>query len=376
MTPAQDIGQGIALSGVGLRKSYRGRRALDVDRVDIPAGQALALLGPSGSGKSTLLAILGLLMRPDAGRVLLGGEDVSCRDRYARLRMAAVFQRPYLFKGTVADNVAYGLKLRSVRASERGRRVADALQHVGLAEMGSRSALTLSGGEAQRVALARALVLRPDVLLLDEPLASLDPLEKGRLAREFARILAAEAVTTLYVTHDQDEAMVVAPLLAIMRGGRLVASGPTDEVASVHDDEWTASFFGMGAPLKGVVGACEEGLARIVCESVEVFAVAECRKGERVSLGIRPEDVLLFEAGAEMPHSTARNRLPCVVESVTARGATYSVVVESGGVRLAAAVSRAAVADLGLAPGIPAVAVFKATAVRVRPVWDNVSTRS
>jgi tungstate transport system ATP-binding protein len=152
---------------------------VDVDHVEIGAGETLALLGPSGAGKSTLLSILGLLERPDAGQVYLDGKPVSTKDSSARMQMAAAFQSPYLFKGTVADNVAYGLKLRGMPGGGRRDAVAEALERVGLDGWESRSALTLSGGEAQRVALARALVLKPRVLLLDEPLSSLDPLIKG-----------------------------------------------------------------------------------------------------------------------------------------------------------------------------------------------------
>ncbi|HSQ22476.1 MAG TPA: ATP-binding cassette domain-containing protein, partial [Coriobacteriia bacterium] len=176
---------------------YHRRTVLDVDHFDLCDGETHVVLGPSGSGKSTLLRILGLLERPASGRILLDGDEVEAGDKRARMMMAAVFQNPYLFKGTVEENVAYGLALRRVPKAERAERVARALDRVGLGGIERSSALRLSGGEAQRVALARALVLEPRILLLDEPLSYLDPLIKRRLVADFSEILSAEGVTAL-----------------------------------------------------------------------------------------------------------------------------------------------------------------------------------
>jgi tungstate transport system ATP-binding protein len=349
----------------GVRKAYRGRDVVGVDSLAIGAGRTLALLGPSGSGKSTLLGIAGLLLKPDAGEVRLDGESVDHRDRVARLQMAAAFQRPYLFKGTIAQNVAYGLKLRGMNSADARSRVAAVLDRVGLGGWEDRSAAALSGGEAQRVALARALVLEPRVLLLDEPLASLDPVIKWRLAREFATILRAEGITTLYVTHDQDEAMVVADDVAIMREGAIASCGPSDQVFSVPVDDWTAGFIGMEPSLRGRVTEVSDGVARIDCGGTDVFAVASPEVGSEVLVGIRPEDVLLFGGDEGLPPLSARNVLHGAVAEMSSSGATYRVVVEAGHLRIAARISRAAAADLGLAVGSIVTAVFKASAVRV-----------
>ncbi|MDI6711945.1 MAG: ABC transporter ATP-binding protein [Anaerosomatales bacterium] len=353
------------LEAIGVRKSFRKREVLDVERIALEGGRTLVLLGPSGAGKSTLLAVLGLLERPDAGRVLFDGREVGVGNRQARLDIAAAFQRPWLFKGTVGENVAYGLALRGVPLSERRARAVEALERVGLVGWEDRSALTLSGGEAQRVALARALAVRPRVLLLDEPLASLDAVEKRRLAREFAALLREDGMTVLWVTHDQDEAALVADDVAVMRDGRVVASGPADDVFLVPQDPWAAGFLGLEAPVEGVVESVEEGVARVACDGAEVFAVVDAVVGARVRLGVRPEDVVLFAADADVPASSARNRLRCAVVDLEHTGATFRVVLERGGVRLAARVSKAAVRELGLAPGAEVLAVFKATAVRV-----------
>ncbi|MHB1342319.1 MAG: ABC transporter ATP-binding protein [Coriobacteriia bacterium] len=349
----------------GLSKSFKGRTVVNVDRLELRGGRTLALLGPSGSGKSTLLSIVGLLERPDTGRITIDGKQADTRDRAARMLMAAAFQRAYLFKGTVGDNVAYGLRLRGVASSEITSRVDRALTRVGLTGWEKHSALTLSGGEAQRVALARALVLEPRVLLLDEPLASLDPIIKWRLARDFSRILHEEGVTTLYVTHDQDEALAVADDVAIMREGRIVSNGPADEVFGVPADEWTASFLGMEPPLLGVVLENADGVARISCAGADVFAVSAAEPGSSVQVGVRPEDVLLFEAGVDLPVGSARNRMDGVIAEIAHSGATYRVVVEHGGMRIASKVSRAALVDLHLEVGVTVTMLFKASAVRV-----------
>lgn len=362
---------GASLAARELRRSYsRGGFTIDVPNLGVAAGEVLALLGPSGSGKSTLLALLGLLERPDAGQVLLDGRDVSTRDRDARLQMAAVFQRPYLFKGSVAANVAYGLAARGVPRTGRLHRVAAALERVGLGGFENRSALALSGGEAQRVSLARALVVEPRVLLLDEPLASLDPLLKERLTHDFASIMRDAGVTVIYVTHDQNEALVVADNVAVMHSGKIVTKGHVDEVMGLPADDWTASFLGMEPALHGRVVRQEDGLAivgvGVDMKAVEIAVVGDFEAGTEVDLAIRPEDVLLVEGEAHEFRSSARNRLAGVVIQVAPRGATYRVALDAAGVRFASSVSRSAVVELGIEPGKPVTAVFKATAVRVR----------
>lgn len=361
------MSQALSLAARGLRKSYRkGGFSLSVDSIEAPAGETLALLGPSGSGKTTLMHLLGLLERPDAGSVMLGGRQVEAGDREARLAMAAVFQRPYLFRGTVAANVAYGLVMRGVPRQKRKARIDAALERVGLGGYGARGAHQLSGGEAQRVSLARALVLEPRVLLLDEPLASLDAVTKRRLAEEFAGIIHDSDATVVWVTHDQDEALMVADHIAIVNEGKVAAHGTADLIMALPTDEWTAAFLGMEPPQHGTVVEAADGLVRIAVESGIVEAVGDAVVGEPVALSVRPEDVLLFESGIELPATTARNRIPATVVSSRSRGATSHVVLDASGIRLAASVSRASSAELGIVPGTSVLAVFKATAVRWR----------
>jgi molybdopterin-binding protein len=375
MTPDMSAGtQGVAVSAVGMRHSYRGRTVVDVDRLDLPAGGTLALLGPSGSGKSTLMRLIGLLERPDHGEVSFDGRAVEVRDRQARSLVTCVFQRPFLLRGTVASNVAYGLRLRGVREPERSRRVASALERVDLAGYGDRSALTLSGGEAQRVALARALVLQPRLLLLDEPLASLDPLVKERVMAVFRAVLATGEATVLYVTHDQDEAFMLADAVAIIREGRIVATGPLDLVMGLPNDRWLAGFVGMLESLEGQVVRSSDGLTEVDCSGTVVAAAGDQPVGTRVQLGVRPEDVTLIAGADAAGASSARNRLHGVVRDVHPIGATWRVDVSLGAVSVAASISRAALRELALAPGVPVVASFKSSAVLMRRVDETVPT--
>lgn len=357
----------ITITAEGLRRTFvKSGFTLSVEHIEAPAGSTLAILGPSGSGKSTLLHLLGLLEKPEAGRVLFDGREVTAGDRDARLAMAAVFQRPYLFKGSVEQNVEYGLLVRGESPAARRPLVEAVLERVGLGGYGPRSALGLSGGEAQRVSLARALVIEPRVLLLDEPLANLDPLLKRRLTREFSQIVRESDTTVIWVTHDQDEAIVAADNVAIMRAGSLSTVGLADEVMALPADDWTAAFLGLERPVEGVVSESSGGLVEVRAGSAVLFAVGDAPVGARVSFAVRPEDVLLFEPGIELPLSTARNRLAATVSELDPRGATTHVVLDVGGVGLASSVSRASATELALAPGASVLAVFKATAVRWR----------
>ncbi|MDO8964534.1 MAG: ABC transporter ATP-binding protein [Coriobacteriia bacterium] len=357
-----------AIRGEALRVSYRGKVVLDVPEVSVAPGSTYALLGSSGAGKSTLLRVLGLLERPTSGRIFYDGMEARGDDLKMRRTIAAVFQKPYLLRGTVGDNAGYGLRLRGIAGRERADRVAEALERVGLGGWEKRSALTLSGGEAQRVALARALVLRPSFLLLDEPLSYLDPLLKRTLTREFAEILASEHLTALYVTHDQDEAAVVADVIGVMREGRIVSEGLPDDVLGLPADEWLAAFVGMEPPLRGTVTANEGGLLSVRCGDATIFVQGEHLAGAELLIAVRPEDVTLYQGGADLPSGSARNRLDMTVAEVRPQGGSVQVIVEHGGVRIAAAVSRASAAEMGLHVGTAVAAVFKATAVRTRAI--------
>ncbi|NDL55998.1 ABC transporter ATP-binding protein [Phytoactinopolyspora mesophila] len=231
---------------VGVTKSFGEVEVLHGVSLSISAGRMLALLGPSGCGKTTLLRIIAGLEQPDAGTVLVGEHVLSDGRNVVppeRRHVGMVFQDWALFPHlSVAANVGYGL--RKLPAAETRERVADALAMVGLGHLGDRSPETLSGGQQQRIALARAIAPRPSVLLLDEPFSNLDAALRGQVRTEVHQLLAELGITTLFVTHDQEEAFVLGDDVAVVREGRIVQQAAPTAVYARPADRWVAEFVG------------------------------------------------------------------------------------------------------------------------------------
>ena len=226
----------VALGGVAI---------LEDVSLEVGTGERLALLGPSGAGKSTLLRVAAGLARPERGRVLVDGRDVTGVPAHRR-GIGLVFQEAALFPHrTVAENVGFGPKVAGLPRAERGARVAEALTLVGLSGTGPRDVSTLSGGEAQRIALARALAPRPRTLLLDEPLGALDGPLRLRLQEDLRALFARLALTVVHVTHDVGEAFALGDRIAILRAGRVAQVARPDDLWARPADDWVAQFLGM-----------------------------------------------------------------------------------------------------------------------------------
>jgi molybdopterin-binding protein len=353
----------VALRDVRLRRP--GGFTLDVAQLDVRRAEVLAVIGPNGSGKSTLLRVLGLLERPETGTVSVGGRVVDARDGLAeRRRMATVFQDPLLADTTAAANVALGLGFRGIRGEAAERRVRVWLERFGVAALAERQARTLSGGEAQRVALARALVLEPEVLLLDEPFASLDQPSRAALITDLGRVLRQARVATVLVTHDRGEAQALADRVAVLMGGRIRQLADTASVFQAPVAEDVARFVGVETIVGGQVLGRDDGVTRVRVggRTLEVAAAAET--GARVRVAIRPEDVTLVVAPPAAGRSSARNALAGVITQVTGTEAGVRVVVDCG-FPLVATVTRRSAADLGLTEGMSITAVFKASAAHL-----------
>jgi putative spermidine/putrescine transport system ATP-binding protein len=234
----------------GLVKRYGELAAVDGIDLDVLRGEFFTLLGPSGSGKTTTLRLIAGFEHPDDGAVELAGDDVSDRPPFAR-DVNTVFQDYALFPHlTVADNVAYGLRIKKVPKTERRRRVDEALEMVRLPELGERKPSQLSGGQRQRVALARAIVNRPQVLLLDEPLGALDLKLRQEMQVELKRIQQEVGITFVYVTHDQEEALTMSDRLAVFNAGRIEQVGAPAEVYEHPASEFIAGFVGVSNVLE------------------------------------------------------------------------------------------------------------------------------
>jgi putative spermidine/putrescine transport system ATP-binding protein len=292
-TAGQRPGVGVQLEG--LTRRYGSVVALDGLDLDIPGGEFIALLGPSGCGKTTALRAIAGFDRPDGGRVLLDGRDIT--DVPANKRdMGMVFQAYSLFPNlTVAENVAFGLRVRRRAKAERSGRAGELLELVGLADRGGRYPHQLSGGQQQRVALARALAVAPQVLLLDEPLSALDAQVRVQLREEIRRIQLELGITTVFVTHDQAEALSVADRVGVMRAGRLEQIASPDELYERPATAFVAEF----------VGTMNRIPARLADGQVEVLGTRRPVTGGTVPAGpvvalVRPESLLVEadDAGA------------------------------------------------------------------------------
>ncbi|MFN4001871.1 ABC transporter ATP-binding protein [Microcella sp.] len=269
-----------------------GTTALDGISLALAPGELVALLGPSGCGKTTALRVLAGLERADEGHILIDGVDVIGTPTNQR-DIGMVFQSYSLFPHlTALQNVEFGLRMRRVAAPERRRRAAEALELVGLDHHGARYAHQLSGGQQQRVALARALVTRPRVLLLDEPLSALDAKVRVQLREQIRGIQTELGITTVFVTHDQEEALAVADRVAVMRAGRIEQIGTPEELYARPASAFVADFVGLSNRMPGTVvdGSVAVGAQRLP------LIDPDAPSGTAVAL-VRPEDIVFAAEG-------------------------------------------------------------------------------
>ncbi|WP_101295770.1 ABC transporter ATP-binding protein [Halegenticoccus soli] len=311
----------------GLRKEYDDVTAVADFDIEIRPGEFITLVGPSGCGKTTTLRCVSGLETPTDGDIFIDGERVT--DLTANKRNTSmVFQEWALFPHmTVKENIAFGLEMDNVPKPEREERVTEVLELVELPGYGDRSIGELSGGQKQRVAMARAIVREPDVLLLDEPLASLDRGLRQRMQVELKDIQEQLGITFLYVTHDQEAAMTMSDRIAVMNEGRLEQVGPPTELYDHPETTFVATFLGETNLLTGVTTSSEEGLG--VDTGTETLAVGDSGfpPGVEVGVSVRPENVTLTRPGGG---DELANRYRGTVDDVIYKGATTKYVVDIG----------------------------------------------
>lgn len=300
-----------------IRKEFAGNVAVQDFNLSVESGEFVSFLGPSGCGKTTTLRMIAGFEQPTSGRIRIDGADIT-NARPNQRNVGMVFQAYALFPNmTVAQNVGFGLKLKKVAKSEIKSRVGELLELIHMPDKGSNFPHELSGGQQQRVALARALAISPQVLLLDEPLSALDAKIRDELRNEIKRIQRQLGITTIYVTHDQEEAMALSDRVVVMSGGVMEQVGPPFQIYNFPETAFVASFVGKlnridGTVIDAALGTVQSGPVRL-----RTTSEFQASSGDAVTLMVRPEELELGE-GEE-------NQVTGTVESINFLGAIVRV---------------------------------------------------
>lgn len=347
-----------------LSKRYDGNTVLKDINLDVPTHTVTAIIGPSGSGKTTLLRLIDLLEEPASGEILFDGIGALTSEdaRLAmRRRMVIVFQKPVVFSGNVYDNVSYGLKIRGQGRRDMREKVFHALETVDLTGYENRRARTLSGGEAQRVALARAMVIEPELLLLDEPTANLDPVSTARVEQLITRVIGELHTTVIMSTHDMAQGQRLADQIGVLIGGEMLQVGNPGEIFNLPNSMQVAHFVGVENVLEGVIASREQGLVNVSIGSHVIEGISDLEPGAEVSACIRPEEVILSLTQAS---TSARNTFYGTITSMVSTGPLVRVVIDCGFPLVALITTRSA-QELELKRETKVCASFKATGVHI-----------
>ncbi|MBS7287844.1 MAG: ABC transporter ATP-binding protein [Candidatus Freyarchaeota archaeon] len=352
-----------------LTELLRGkRRTLQVLRnvsFEVDEGELFVVVGPTGCGKTTLLNVIAGLTRQDSGHVFLDGKCVDHLPPEKR-NVGMVFQDFALFPHmTVLDNILYGLRVRG-KGREADGKVRDVVRELGLEGLEDRMPSSLSGGEKQRVSLARALVAEPRVLLLDEPLSSLDPQTKSSARELLLRVQRNTGLTMIYVTHDQVDVHVLAGRVAVMRDGAIEQVGYLKELVEHPRSPFVASFMSLGNVLQGIVESHdrENGITTVNVEGnrLSIPYSSDLQAGKTLSLLVKPEDIVVAKT---KPETSARNVLEAIVVDLSLQGSLVKVITSVGGLRVEALATKASAGELKLREGEKVYLSFKASSIHV-----------
>jgi len=325
--------------------------------LDVAENEFFVVLGPSGAGKTLLLELIAGLRTPTHGEIVLDGEPVAELPPERR-KVGLVYQDYALFPNmNVWDNISFGLKIRRNPKERIAKKVLEISELLQIKDILERLPVHLSGGEKQRVALARALVVEPSIILLDEPLSSLDPPLRERLQKELKRIHSLTRTTFIQVTHDFEEAVFLADRIAIMREGEIVQVGRADEVMCRPSDDFVADFVGVKNIFQGRLVEDGDGLKWFECGDLRIQVQTKMRDSCQIS--IPAEDILL---SSEKLSSSARNSIRGTVVDILPRGRLKEVVVDVGQ-RMVALVTQRSLEEMGLAVGGGVWVTFKTSAV-------------
>ena len=339
---------------------------LSIDHVDIYAGEVLAIIGPNGAGKSTLLLALSKLLEPEAGSIYFRGQSIDqIADLKYRRQIALVLQEPLLLDTSVYNNIAAGLRFRGISKSEINQRIDEWLMRLNISHLKDRPASQLSGGQAQRVSLARAMVLKPTLLLLDEPFSPLDTPTRMAFMQDLRTLLSDTATTTLFITHDQEQALFIGDRVAVLLDGKISQIGSPQTVFSSPVDSAVADFLGVENVLPGFVVDSKDGKMSIDVKGKQLEAIGDVVSGKKVLFCVRPEDIILWNT-TDMPKSSARNHLAGQITSIANQGPLLQINLDCG-FPLVVLITRASAQELDIESGMQVSATFKASAVHLIP---------
>ncbi len=332
--------------------------------LNVGHGETLAIIGPTGCGKTTLLRILGLLDKPVSGTIDFNGKEIngSLKDRLEiRRKMAIVFQRPAVFNTNVYNNIAYGLKVRKEEKSLLRPKVSEALETVGLGGYEKRKARTLSGGEIQRVALARAMVIEPQLLLLDEPTANLDPVTTSNIEKLISEVIHKLGTTVIMTTHDMLQGQRLADRIGVIMNGTMLQTGDPREIFSSPQSTGIAEFVGMENIFRGEITSNDGGVVTIRLDGHVIEAISNLEPGSHVSACIRPEEITLTPSSEK---TSARNTFAAEITKIVSFGPLARIEMDCG-FPIVSLVTVKSTEEMGLKLGTRIHASFKATGVHI-----------
>ena len=345
-----------------LQQRHGPRTTLRDVSLSIERGEILAIIGPTGAGKTTLLRLIDQLDKPASGKILFDGREVTSRLRTkVRRQISMVLQKPVVFDASVYDNVAYPLRVRKYARKAIPEKVNTMLQTVGLVGYQKRKARTLSGGETQKVALARALITDPQMLLLDEPTANLDPVSLNSIEELILRFNRDNGVAVIIATHEMAQGQRLAHRIGVMMHGELIQLGTPADIFYAPSDIRVARFVGVDNILEGSIASNDSGLAQISVNGHSLEAVTHHRTGEEVHVFIRPEEITV---SLETSSSSARNTFSGEVKVLALSGPLARVEIDCG-LTLVALITKRSAEELGLKLGQQVHVSFKASGIHV-----------
>jgi tungstate transport system ATP-binding protein len=370
-----------------LEKKYPSGFGLKIDYLSVEENKILVLIGTNGSGKSTIIRLINLLEEPDSGIIIFNGINILGEkvDRIKiRKLMSVVFQEPLLFSTSVYNNILMGLNIRKIKLQQRKEIFNYLIKKLKLEKLLGRNPKSLSGGEQQRVALARALILEPKIMLLDEPLANIDPVSREELRMDIFDILKSMGKSTVYVTHDRNEAMIIADDIAVINEGKVEQFGQKDEVFRRPVSNFVAKFVGVETLVEATVLECKDSVCRVTVKvnsngqntdiadsadyrngkNIEFFVVADAKSGDKVTLAIRPEDVILYSVEISFEMSSAMNSFRGIITDIQDVGIFKKVEIDCG-FKLVSFVTQNSIERLELAAGKIINASVKASSVHL-----------